>query len=310
MSITGQETPNEGMHYLFNRLISDLVGTLGTCDHNAVDVATNASFDCLGAVYSLIGSKGGDNELLGTSVSIGGGYLLTAKHTLANYKNPYISQGKKSLPKLGICIDDYCSSLQSKTVELVLVSDGVAEGLDLALLRVESFRNIQKLKSARLPAFESSGVASKLSSSINDFGLGALFVGFGATTKKRLVKNPKKNDITTFICNRALTNQTMTALFSSNNGKPPSKTRFMKDENEYLFQTVGSAQRFPYWNDSGGGLFVFHEGKVFLVGIHFKSIRLGTNESVTYPLYVNLLTVGPIIKKIIQIDRVAFLSSL
>ena len=64
------------------------------------------------------------------------------------------------------------------------------------------------------------------------------------------------------------------------------------------------------WIDSGGGLFVFHEGKVFLVGIHFKSIRLGTNESVTYPLYVNLLTVGPIIKKIIQIDRVAFLSSL
>jgi hypothetical protein len=67
MSIAAQNTPDEGVSYLLNRLIPDLIGTLGACDANTITIAVDAAYDYLGSVYPLVGIKGKDRELLGMS---------------------------------------------------------------------------------------------------------------------------------------------------------------------------------------------------------------------------------------------------
>lgn len=91
MSISAQKTPDEGATYFLNRLISDLVGTVGACSSSVADIAVDSSFDCLGSVYPLIGIKGSSKELIGSAVSISGGYFLAAKHSVSGYLRPFPS---------------------------------------------------------------------------------------------------------------------------------------------------------------------------------------------------------------------------
>lgn len=309
MSIAAQETPNEGVKYLLSRLISDLVGTLGPCAPSATDLAVDAGYDCLGSVYPLIGNKGNSQELLGTTVSIGGGYCLAARHSIYGHRQPFTSNGIKTFPGLGIGIDNNKGLHQTSVLELTIVSDDIAEGVDLVLLRVTCIDDCQKLKSARLPVFESTNVSSELSSLISNFGLGALFVGYGAMTQAGISEDLKKNDIATFICNQDLAEQTIAQLISKGTDTTGiERGKSTAREYQHIFLSMGSSQRYPYWNDSGGGLFVFYEGKVYLVGLHYKAIKYGHRQPVTYPLFINLLRTGSDIQKSIQRDRPVFLS--
>lgn len=311
MSISSQKTPSKDADYLVNRMISDLVGTLGAYDANTTDMATDATFDSLASVYPLIGIKGIAKELIGTTVSIGGGYLLAAQHSVKGHLRPYTSYGAITSPSLAVAIGDGGLVQQSETLELQIINDYTADGADLILLRVASIRDCQKLKFARLPAFEPSNLTSDLLSQINHFGKGALFVGFGAMSRSGIPQKLQKNDITTFICSKDLAEQTITQLqtkpcnsFGINNTNKTTAGKY-----KHFFLAVGSSQRHPYWNDSGGGLFVFHTGKIYLVGLHFKAIKFGNKDAVTYPLFVNLLSIGPSILELINKDRTAFLSN-
>ena len=311
MSISSQKTPSKDADYLINRMISDLVGTLGVYDADATEMATDATFDSLASVYPLIGIKGNAKELIGTTVSIGGGYLLAAQHSVNGYLSPYTSYGAITSPSLAVAIENGEDVQQSETLKLQIIDDYTAESIDLVLLRVASIRDCQKLKSARLPAFESSNLTSDLLSQINHFGKGALFVGFGAMSRSGIPQKLQKNDITTFICSKDLAEQTITQLqtkpcnsFGINNTNKTTAGKY-----KHFFLAVGSSQRHPYWNDSGGGLFVFHDGKVYLVGLHFKAIKFGNKDAVTYPLFINLLSLGPIISRLIKKERISFLST-
>ncbi len=310
MSISAQKTPDEGATYFLNRLISDLVGTVSACSSSVTDIAVDSSFDCLGSVYPLIGIKGGSKELIGSAVSISGGYLLAAKHSVSGYLRPFTSYGAKTLPSLGVAIEETSSIGQSKIVDLQFVTE-VADDVDLVLLRISSVNDSQLLKFARLPAFESSSLTSQLLSRINSFGTGALFVGFGAMSRTGLSQKLQKNDITTFICNQDLAAQTISQLYGAHCDNPvvEKNNKVTGKEYEHYFLTIGSSQRYPHWNDSGGGLFVFHEGKVYLVGLHFKAIKSGNNKPLTYPLFVNLLSIGSSIASLIKTDRISFLKS-
>ena len=310
MSISAQKTPDEGATYFLNRLISDLVGTVGACSSSVTDIAVDSSFDCLGSVYPLIGIKGGSKELIGSAVSISGGYLLAAKHSVSGYLRPFTSFGARTLPGLGIAIEEASSIGQSKIINLQFVTE-VADDVDMVLLRITSVRDSQMLKSARLPAFESASLTSQLLSRIDNFGTGALFVGFGAMSRTGISQKLQKNDITTFICNQDLTTQTISQLYDAHCDDPVTEknNKVTGKEYKHYFLTMGSSQRYPHWNDSGGGLFVFHEGKVYLVGIHFKAIKSGNKKPLTYPLFVNLLSIGSRISSLIKKDRISFLKS-
>jgi len=310
MSISANSTPDEGDSYLLNRLITDLVGTLDACN-TVADYATDATFDCLGSVYPLIGTKAGTNELIGTTVSIGGGYLLAAKHSLIGYLSPFLSYGEKTFPGLGVLYDEVDSINNSERLDLQLVDDDISNGADIALLRVKHIEDCRKLKSARFPEFESKSISSGLLSLVNNFGVGALFIGFGAMRKTGLPQKLQKNDIATFICNRDLTAQTISQIFNLKNDQwiSDETENQAADEQIQLLLTMGSSQRYPYSNDSGGGLFVFYEGKVYLVGLHFKAVRVGGKRTLTYPLFVNLLSVGSLISKVIKKDRISFLGN-
>ena len=308
MSISAKKTPNKGADYLLNRMISDLIGTLGAFDADATEMATDATFDNLGSVYPLIGIKGSSKELIGTTVSIGGGYLLAAQHSVKGYLKPYTSYGEMTSPGLAVAIGDGEFVQQSETLQLQIINDFTAEGADLVLLRINSIRDCQKLKSARLPAFEPATLSSELSSQINHFGKGALFVGFGAMSRSGISQKIQKNDIATIICSKDLAKQTISQLFTESRDSLSAgyPNKITAGKYKHVFLTMGSSQRYPYSNDSGGGLFVFHEGKFYLVGLHFRAIKFGNKNPVTYPLFVNLLSIGPSIHKLIQKDRVAF----
>jgi hypothetical protein len=311
MSISAKKTPNKGADYLLNRVISDLVGTLGTDGADVTERATDATFDNLGAVYPLIGIKGSSKELIGTTVSIGGGYLLAAQHSVNGYLKPYSSYGVMTSPGLVVAIGDGRFVQQSETLPLQIINNFSAEGVDLVLLRITSIHDCQKLNSARLPAFEPPTLSTELSSQIYRFGKGALFVGFGAMTRSGISQKLQKNDITTFICSEDLAEQTISQLYTAardslGTGNPNKMTAA---KYKHFFLTVGSSQRFPYSNDSGGGLFVFHEGKVYLVGLHFRAIKFGIKNPVTYPLFINLLSFGPDITHLVKKDRISFLKT-
>lgn len=311
MSISSQKTPSKGADYLVNRMISDLVGTLGVYEADAAEMATDATFDSLGSVYPLIGTKGSSKELIGTTVSIGGGYLLAAQHSVKGYLRSYTSYGVITSPGLAVAVAGGGFVQQSETIELQIINDFTADGSDLVLMRVVSVGDCKKLKSARLPVFEPTNISSELLSQINQFGKGALFVGFGAMSQSGISQKLQKNDISTFICGEDLAEQTMFLLRTT-----PCESFGFRNTNKmtagkykHFFLTIGSSQRHPYQNDSGGGLFVFHEGKVYLVGLHFKAIKFGTKNPVTYPLFTNLLSIGPGISELIKKDRAAFLSN-
>lgn len=305
MSISAHITPNKDANYFLNRLISDLVGSTSNCASDIAEVAVDATYDSLGSVYPLIGSKGNSKELIGTSVSIGGGYLLTARHSLSGYLKPYSSYGVSTSPGLGIAIGEGSAIHQSEILSLQIVTIDFAAGLDLIVLRVKDIDDSQKLSFARLPIFEPGNVSQKLISLINHYGIGALFVGFGAMTRTGMSQKLQKNDISTFICNKDLAEQTMFQLYNA----PCDRGNIDKNgENEFedvsrVFLSMGSSLRHPHWNDSGGGLFVFYEGKVYLVGLHFKAIKFGTKNPVTYPLFINLLSAGPGISNAIKQNR-------
>lgn len=308
MSISSKKTPDKGADYLVNRMISDLVGTLGAYDANTTDMATDATFDSLAAVYPLIGIKGSAKELIGTTVSIGGGYLLAAQHSVKGYLRPYTSYGAITSPSLAVAIENGEDVQQSETLKLQIIDDYTAASIDLVLLRVDSIHDCQKLKSARLPAFESTNLQSELLSQINHYGKGALFVSFGAMSRSGISQKLQKNDITAFICSEDLAEQTISQLHTApcNGLGSDNKNKMIAGKHKHFFLTVGSSQRYPYWNDSGGGLFVSHEGTIFLVGLHFKAIKFGNDKPVTYPLFINLLSIGPSISKLIKKDQIAF----
>lgn len=310
MSIAAQKTPKEDANYLINRLISDLIGTFDTCAASATDLAVDATYDCLGSVYPLIGLKGASKELIGTTVSIGGGYLLATNHSLNGYRSPYTSYGAKTSPGLAVVTEVKDTLHLSEILELQVVTTDIPNSVDLVLLRVTCIDDCHKLKSARLPAFEPTNVSSELLPLINNFGVGALFIGFGAMSESGISQELHKNDITTFICNQELAKQTISQLHTApceGFGIEKAKKKDV-EKYEHIFLSMGSPQRHPHWNDSGGGLFVFFKGRAYLVGIHFKAIKYGMRRPLTYPLFVNLLSAGPSIYDVIQNDRSDFLN--
>ena len=95
----------------------------------------------------MVGIKGKDRELLGTTVSIGGGYSLAAKHSIDAYKHPYTAHGIESFPGLGV--EAALWLMQKRQIKSI--------GIDTASIdygKSRDFSTHVALMSHNIPAFE------------------------------------------------------------------------------------------------------------------------------------------------------------
>ncbi len=302
MSLSSQETPLGGYAYIVKRLMWEFVDETPLSATDSAEIATAATFDNLAAVYPLVEVKDQNRKLVGTVVSIGGGYLLAAGHSVLQNSRPLFSDGKQAPPRLGLIPSAAPNLFTDELVDLKLVYVDFGDNIDLALLRVADIQDSQQLKFARLPAFQPRTTVSGMTKSVIEFGRCALFVGYGAMKKTVVASAMKKNDIAAFILNGNMASKNLSSLFQRGYFDTKPKKTSSADFGQLLL-TMGSSDRYPSSNDSGGGLFILYEGKTYLVGIHFKTAKVGVDQVLRYPMYINLLSLGERIAEIVKLDR-------